>query len=135
MSDIDLSEELERELAGTYIDKYDQPSKPTPTKTVISHDEKYDALAGVLQDAYDQAATGKGRHRHANGKPFDRQPIMEIGRMVGIGYPAGQAQKKAQEAAGMFRRGEGDAAVAELLGAINYLAAAVMLIRETKPGA
>lgn len=94
----------------------------------------YSTLAAVLQEAHDQAATGKGKARHANGRPFDRQPIMEIGRMVGIGYPTGQAMKKAQEATSMVRRGEHDAAVAELLGAINYLAAGVMLIRETQQG-
>lgn len=90
----------------------------------------YEPLAAVLQQALDQAQAGKGRERHANGRPFDRQPIMEIGRMVGIGYPAGQAKKKTQEAVGMLNRDEPDRAVAELLGAINYLAAAIMLIRE-----
>ena len=38
--------------------------------------------------------------------------------------------KKAQEAMGMLDRHNEDAAVAELLGAINYLAACVMLVRE-----
>lgn len=113
---------LDHELGKTF--------SPSPTNDIISHDEKYDKLAGVLQDAYNQAAEGKGKERHANGKPFDRQPIMEIARMVGIGYQTGQAMKKAQEATSMANRGEGIAAEAELLGAINYLAAAVMLIRE-----
>lgn len=90
----------------------------------------YEALAATLQEALDQAQFGKGKERHANGQPFERQPIMEIGRMVGLGYPTGQAQKKIQEAVGMFNRDEPDRAVAELLGAINYLAAAILLIRE-----
>lgn len=90
----------------------------------------YEPLAAALQMALDQAQAGKGKERHANGRPFDRQPIMEIGRMVGLGYPTGQAKKKTQEAVGMFNRGEPDRAVAELLGAINYLAAAILLIRE-----
>lgn len=91
----------------------------------------YEPLAMTLQAALDQAQAGKGKERHANGRPFDRQPIMEIGRMVGLGYPTGQAKKKTQEAVGMLNRGEPDRAVNELLGAINYLAAAIMLIRET----
>ena len=52
------------------------------------------------------------------------KPIMEIGRMVGSGYPLGQAMKKAQESARM----PPDRAKAELLGAINYLAAAYLLL-------
>lgn len=90
----------------------------------------YEPLAMTLQSALDQAQAGKGKERHANGRTFDRQPIMEIGRMVGLGYPTGQAQKKTQEAVGMAARGQTDRAVAELLGAINYLAAAILLVRE-----
>lgn len=90
----------------------------------------YAALLHELSAAYLQSAQGKGIQRHANGRPFDRQPIMEIGRMVGPGYATGQAQKKAQEAIGMLKRGERDRALAELHGAIVYLSAAAALIRE-----
>lgn len=93
-------------------------------------DVSYDGLSTILRDAHAQASVGKGRERHANGRPFDRQPIMELGRMFGPGFAAGQAAKKAQEAMGMLHRQNNDAAVAELLGAINYLAACVMLVRE-----
>lgn len=91
----------------------------------------YSPLASVLDRALAQASSGKGKERHANGKDFLDQPIMEIGRMVGVGYQTGQAMKKAQEATGMLQRNEPDRAVAELLGAINYLAAAVLLIEES----
>lgn len=91
---------------------------------------EYASLKRVLRAAYEHAAFGKGRERHANDKPFDCQPIMEIGRMVGIGYQLGQAMKKAQEAGGMSRKGRHDAAKAELLGAINYLASAYLQIEE-----
>lgn len=90
----------------------------------------YERLAETLNEALEQAQSGKGRERHANGRPFLRQPIMEIGRMVGLGYPTGQASKKIQEAVGMFSRDETDRAVNELLGAIIYSAAAILLIRE-----
>jgi hypothetical protein len=92
--------------------------------------DPYTNLRAVLDAAYEQAANGKGKDRHANDKPFDRQPIMEIARMVGPGYQLGQAMKKAQEAGGMIQRGQPDRAQAELLGAINYLAAAYLLIEE-----
>lgn len=90
----------------------------------------YTALRTVLDAAFEQAATGKGKERHASDKAFERQPIMEIARMVGPGYQLGQAMKKSQEAFGMIQRGNSTAARAELLGAINYLAAAYLLTQE-----
>jgi hypothetical protein len=54
--------------------------------------------------------------------------MLEIGRMVGHGFCLGQAIKKAQEASRM----EPDAAKRELLGAINYLAGAYLLLEEIK---
>ena len=86
----------------------------------------YEPLARVLQMALDQSQKGKGRQRHATDKPFMEQPIMNIGRMVGTGYNTGQAMKKAQESSRM----EPARAIAELLGAINYLASAVLLTEE-----
>lgn len=77
----------------------------------------YDSLSNVLGAAYHQAARGKGKERHARDKPFDKQPIMEISRMVGPGYATGQAMKKLQEAKSMMDRGQLAAAKAEALGA------------------
>lgn len=87
----------------------------------------YQPLFRVLCDALNQSQAGKGKERHANGKPFLQQPIMEIGRMVGPGYNIGQAMKKSQEA---MRLPTTERKVAELLGAINYLASAVLLLQE-----
>lgn len=98
------------------------------------NDPQYTALADALQAAYAQSASGKGKERHANGRPFDRQPIMEIGRMVGPGYQIGQAMKKGQEAMGMLSRSEHTRARAELLGAIVYMAAAWVLVGELEEG-
>lgn len=87
----------------------------------------YDSLQRVLTDALLQAAEGKGKARHAvEGELFDRQPILEITRRLGPGYPLGQAVKKIYES----QRLEPEAAVKELLGAINYCAAAIIFIRE-----
>lgn len=102
--------------------------------TTDMNDPQYTALAAALQAAYEQSAAGKGKERHANGKPFDRQPIMEIGRMVGPGYQIGQAMKKGQEAMGMLSRNEHARARAELLGAIVYMAAAWNLMNELEEG-
>lgn len=97
-----------------------------PKIRVKAHCAHYDLLHNILNEAYDQAASGKGKERHANGKPWDEQPIAEIGRMVGVGFNTGQAIKKLQESSRM----EPDAACHELLGAIVYAASAIMLIRE-----
>lgn len=90
----------------------------------------YEPLRAVLDAAYNHAATGKGKERHACGRPFMEQPMMSITRHVGQGFPLGQAMKKAQEAGGMIDRGELKAAEAECLGAINYLAGVVLWMRE-----
>ncbi len=90
----------------------------------------YEELSRALVEAYKQAAGGKGKERHARGKPFRNQPIMEITRMVGPGYPTGQAMKKLQEAVGMMEKGNFQAAQAEALGAINYAAAFYTLLSE-----
>lgn len=111
-----------------------QPQGPLPEfsfrEITVSADPAYHALAAILSEAHAQAATGKGSERHANGKPFDRQPIVEIARRHGVGFQLGQVEKKTDEAHGMLKRVEADAAIRELLGAINYTAAAILLIRE-----
>lgn len=86
----------------------------------------YETLAAVLHDAFDQAANGKGKERHANALPFDQQPMQQIGDRRGVGFILGQADKKSEEAQGMFDRGEVDAAIREILGAIVYLAGAAI---------
>ena len=91
---------------------------------------EFDALADVLAEALAQAASGKGAERHGNGKNFLSQPIMEMGRMLGPAGPAFQVMKKTQEAAGMARRGSFASAKREMLGAIVYSSALVLLFEE-----
>lgn len=91
-------------------------------------DEAYESLNLVLDKAHTQASEGKGKERHAkDDEPFEKQKICEIARRVGLGYPLGQAIKKAIEAP----RLGGRAGQAELLGAINYLAAAYIVMGES----
>lgn len=84
----------------------------------------YETLAAVLLDAYQQAAIGKGAQRHADGKPFDQQPMQQLIELYGIGFALGQAGKKSQEA----MRLEYPAARRELLGGIVYLAGAILAL-------
>jgi hypothetical protein len=96
------------------------------------NESNYTTLRAILDAAFNHAATGKGKERHARDLPFDKQPMLETTRLVGPGFPLGQAIKKAGEAAGMIERGQYDAAEAECLGAINYLAGAVAWMREQR---
>ena len=91
----------------------------------VAPPQPYAALRAILDEAFEQSASGKGAERHANGQPWDEQPINTIAATVGVGFPAGQAIKKLSEAVGMLRRGQSDAARREVLGAIVYAAAMV----------
>lgn len=86
----------------------------------------YFPLFDVLREALNQAQIGKGEERHGNGLPFMEQPALTITSAVGLGFPLGQAMKKIQES----QRMEPDAAKRELLGAINYLAAAILYLEK-----
>lgn len=90
---------------------------------LVDH-SNYASLRRALDGAYDQAATGKGRDRHVStpGQRFEDQPILTLQRAFGPGYALGQAGKKMEES----QRMDTDAAVAELRGAIVYLAAAII---------
>ena len=89
----------------------------------------YQPLANVLQAALDQAQAGKGNQRHANGKPFLEQPIITDGRACGLAGPAFQARKKILEALNCPYE---ERAVQDLLGAIVYTAAMVILKEEER---
>lgn len=84
----------------------------------------YNSLRDVLERAYTQAATGKGNERHAGCNPFDEQPMQDLIKLYGVGFALGQAAKKSQES----QRLPAGRDVAELLGAINYLAGAVIAL-------
>ena len=91
----------------------------------------YGRLEEVLAKAAEQASAGKGAERHADGQSFEEQPIMWIEREF-KSFQLGQAVKKIHES----QRLGPDAAVRELLGAINYLAAKVVMVEsESAPAA
>lgn len=90
----------------------------------------YGELRRVLRLAYDQAASGKGAERHGDGRPFERQRIMNLARDVGPGGLAFQVCKKTQEATGAILKGQHERARCDLLGAIVYLAAEYLLSEE-----
>lgn len=90
--------------------------------------EGYESLGLALGEAVAQASRGKGADRHAGkGERFSDQLIMSIPKRLGDGgecFCLGQALKKICES----RRLAPAPARAELLGAINYIAAAWSLL-------
>jgi len=97
----------------------------------IDEKNSYYELAAVLNDAFIQASCGKGNIRHAYGnEQYEDQLICEMDRRLNgsaVG-PRYQAVKKIYESARM----EPDKAIHELLGAINYIAAAIILLKEQR---
>ena len=107
-------------------------SGASPTRQQIE-DDGYAILRDVFANAVGQASGGKGKERHANGSPFVDQPILAITRLL-TGHPCGalayQAIKKTIEAGRLVELKGTDAAVAELRGAMNYIAAMVIYLEE-----
>jgi hypothetical protein len=89
--------------------------------------EGYEQLALVLDAALMQAQAGKGKERHAgDGQAFHDQQIVQLCEWMGSTQgDIFQAAKKAIEST----RLPPQRAELELLGAINYLAAAVIVLR------
>jgi hypothetical protein len=99
------------------------------TKTKVDPSYLYDSLRRVLQGAADQASDGKGKERHADDEPFEQQKICVINRWLEGSPVAGalfQVVKKTVESS----RLSDSAAIHELQGAVNYLAAAIILLEE-----
>lgn len=88
----------------------------------------YEPLADVLTRAFEQAAFGKGKERHAQGEPFVEQVMQQGADRFGVGALLFQAFKKSEES----QRLPHDRAIAELLGSIVYLAGAVVALERKR---
>lgn len=99
------------------------------TKTV-NVNPGYEPLFGVLVEALEQAQSGKGAERHNLGGniPFEDQRMQQISRLLnspdGMAY---QVCKKVTEGLGLPTL---DRQVAELLGAIVYIAGIIVFLRD-----
>lgn len=101
----------------------------------ISTGDNYSSLAEILTAAYDQAANGKGKERHATGEPFDEQPIVKIQEMLTDHPFAGlafQIIKKTIEAGRLYRDKGSDAAMPDILGVLVYASAMGVMARRGK---
>ena len=117
-------------ITDTFIDRRADKVvlKVAPAKTPVMDVPGYEKLQDVLERAYQQAAIGKGKERHANNEPFHEQVMQTGAQRFGHGALLFQAFKKSEES----QRLPLDRAVNELLGAINYLAGAVIALESKK---
>ena len=99
-----------------------------PIDQSVQQQDEYASLRKVLEEAVQQASAGKGKERHATeGERFEDQQIVQEGRWIGTNHgQIFQARKKAMESTRLPK----ERARAELLGAIVYLAAAVIILDE-----
>ena len=89
----------------------------------------YSRLVQALAKAHDHAAHGKGKERHANSLPFEQQRMLSIARTMkdpaaSLAY---QVCKKVTEG---LQFEQADRVLAELAGAINYIAGMIILVGE-----
>lgn len=93
----------------------------------------YKSLDEIFEAARQQASEGKGKERHAIPlQPFEEQQACEVTRRLkgsSIAGPLFQAVKKIYES----QRLANEAAIAELLGAINYIAVGIIVLKEKTP--
>ena len=87
----------------------------------------YESLAEVLVEALEQAQHLKGFACHANNLPFLEQEIIKEGRTLGLMGHVFQIRKKVREAANCPDPAR---AIEDILGAMVYSAAMILLIRE-----
>lgn len=99
-------------------------------KKKLTEEDNYSSLIGIMLEALDQASKGKGLERHANEEiPFENQTICILRRSK-LSFTSGQAVKKIIEARRLEDLKGKEAAIHELLGAINYIAAEVIILKE-----
>ena len=95
---------------------------------ILVSDPGYEKLVEVLEKAHNHAARGKGKERHANNLPFERQRMLSITRELnsprGLAY---QAIKKISEGLDLPTHNQ---TLGELLGAINYIAGMIIFLQE-----
>ena len=105
-----MAAKIDRNKLGSVVDA-DAPVREHP-------------LYPIFMEAIRQAMYGKGERHGGAVIPFKEQQWAYLGRIHGQGFLTGQASKKLNEAA-MSK--DGEAYIAELLGALVYTGAAIIL--------
>lgn len=97
---------------------------------MVRVNQGYDVLASILVEALNQAQQGKGHERHNMGSaiPFERQRMQTVSELIGsVHGMTYQVCKKVTEGVNLPTL---DRQVAEMLGAINYLAGMIIFLRK-----
>lgn len=92
----------------------------------------YEKLREVLEAAYDQAARGKGKERHAKDLPFHEQRMQTISQL--IGSERGMAYQICKKVVEGLDLPTPEARRRELLGAINYIAGVLIYWDQAENG-
>lgn len=90
----------------------------------------YQRLHAVLQAAFDQASKGKGADRHANGLRFEYQRMQQISQL--LDSPKDMAYQACKKIAEGLELPTKERQIAELLGAIVYLAGTVIYLEDSE---
>lgn len=128
VEEMEWRQQMEKEFGGKYMnaEQFEKQHGIHPDKMhwtpIKMAGDPYHHLSTVLDEALAQASEGKGRERHAQDLPFHEQPMQQLIDLYGMGFALGQAGKKMQES----QRLAYDAARTELLGAIVYIAGAIV---------
>lgn len=96
---------------------------PEFTPKIIDLEYHNHPLFPVLMGAIEQATKGKGTRHGGDKTPFMEQPWKHYAELHGRGFLTGQAAKKLEEAASIK---SGEAFIQEALGAIIYIAMAII---------
>ena len=90
-----------------------------------TQNDNYQSLTKVFKEAFEEATVGKGKERHAENVPIEKQLTLLIEK-ADLGFLRGQAVKKLFES----KRLEKPQAIKELLDAINYSAFKIISLRD-----
>lgn len=114
------------------LQKAFEKESPSPLKPAVTN--HYAELNRILGLAFNQAANGKGKDRHATSfvgmRNWEDQRSMQIAREAGPGGPSQQISKKAQEAVTLAGIKDFRGAKSEVLGVITYAATMYKLLEE-----
>lgn len=115
---------------GHFIEEYAMPGRCHAEKECADLNSRYATLIATFNLALEQASKGKGHQRHDDGSNFESQLICDITRRLSgspVAFSLGQAVKKIYETVNLSAP---DKQIHELLGALNYLAAAIIVLQE-----
>ena len=101
----------------------------TPKEEGIIIPKDYESLHDVLMLALYQASQGKGKIRHANGKPFEEQTMAVANRITDCDFSWGQIYKKILEIPNIKKKQK---KIDEMLSIIVYAAGWVLIKMEEK---